>query len=91
MHSLLVIYEDLKIAVLWELFSFSCGSYINQSKQSIIPTVQRNWLCAEMVDQNYQISADVARPITQPAESSLGKGRDYIITLPAPPTSQPQS
>lgn len=60
MHSLLVIYEDLKIAVLWELFSFSCGSYINQSKQSIIPTVQRSWLCAEMVDQNYQISADVA-------------------------------
>lgn len=91
MHNLLFIYQDLKIAVLWELFSFSCGSDINQSKQSITPTVQRNWLCAEMVDQNYQTLADVARPITQPAKGSPGKGRDYIITLPAPQTSQPQS
>lgn len=43
------------------------------------------------LDQNYHTFADVAQPITQPAEGTLGKGRDYIITLPAPQPSQPQS
>lgn len=43
------------------------------------------------LDQNYHTFADVAQPITQPAESTLGKGIDYIIALLAPQQSQPQS
>lgn len=43
------------------------------------------------LDQNYHTFADFAQPIAQPAEGNSGKGRDYIITPPAPQPHQPQS
>lgn len=66
-------------------------SYVIPSKRSIIQTAQHNWLCAEMTRSELSYFCRCCSPVAQPAEGSWGKGRDYIITLPAPQPSQPQS